>query len=105
MKTYGLQECNTDGTACTSALGNFLTKPGVPASPAGSEKIKGTPCPTPPETPTSEPRPTTAHPYPDGYAGRPAERLVQVKGLGIFVPAPEPCASVGFPGMDEWSPA
>ena len=42
VKTYGLQECNTDGTACTSALGNFLAKPGVPASPAGSEKIKGT---------------------------------------------------------------
>jgi len=42
VKTYGLQECNTDGTACTSALGNFLAKPGVPASPAGNEKIKGT---------------------------------------------------------------
>ncbi len=42
VKTFGLQECNTDGTACTSALGNFLAKPGVPASPAGSEKIKGT---------------------------------------------------------------
>lgn len=42
VKTFGLQECNTDGTACTSALGNFLAKPGVPASPAGSEQIKGT---------------------------------------------------------------
>jgi hypothetical protein len=42
VKTYGLQECNTDATNCTSALGNFLVKPGVPASPAGSEKIKGT---------------------------------------------------------------
>ena len=41
VKTYGLQECNTDGTACTSALGNFLAKPGAPASPAGSEKIQG----------------------------------------------------------------
>ncbi len=41
VKTYGLQECKTDGTACTSALGNFLAKGGVPASPAGSEKIKG----------------------------------------------------------------
>ena len=41
VKTFGLQECAPDGTACTSALGNFLAKPGVPASPAGSEKIKG----------------------------------------------------------------
>ena len=41
VKTYGLQECKLDGTSCTSALGNFLAKPGVPASPAGSEKIKG----------------------------------------------------------------
>lgn len=42
VKTFGLQECNTDGSGCTSALGNFLAKTGVPASPAGSEKIKGT---------------------------------------------------------------
>jgi hypothetical protein len=48
VKTYGLQECDTDFTHCTSALGNFLAKdskvPGgsrVSASPAGSEKIKG----------------------------------------------------------------
>lgn len=41
VKTFGLQECNTDATHCTSALGNFTAKPGVPASPAGSEKIKG----------------------------------------------------------------
>ncbi len=41
VKTFGLQECNTDATNCTSALGNFLAKPSVPASPAGSEKIKG----------------------------------------------------------------
>ena len=47
VKTFGLQECNTDFTSCTSALGNFIEKASkvgaapVPASPAGSEKIKG----------------------------------------------------------------
>ncbi len=51
VKTYGLQECRIDGSHCTSALGNFLAKPSadgistVPASPAGSEKIKGQPVP------------------------------------------------------------
>jgi hypothetical protein len=33
VKTFGLQECNTDSTGCTSELGNFLN------SPAGTEKI------------------------------------------------------------------
>ena len=41
VKTFGLQECDTSGGHCTSALGNFLAKPGAPASPAGSENIKG----------------------------------------------------------------
>lgn len=41
VKTFGLQECNVDGTACTSELGNYLAKPGIPASPAGIEQIKG----------------------------------------------------------------
>lgn len=35
VKTFGLQQCNPDGTRCTSVFGNF------PNSPAGSEKIRG----------------------------------------------------------------
>ena len=35
VKTFGLQECNTDYTGCTSVFGNY------PNSPAGSEKIRG----------------------------------------------------------------
>ncbi|UZJ25789.1 hypothetical protein RHODO2019_04925 [Rhodococcus antarcticus] len=35
VKTFGLQECNTDATGCTSELGNF------PNSPAGTQKIHG----------------------------------------------------------------
>ncbi len=35
VKTFGLQQCNADGTNCTSVFGNFLT------APAGNEKIHG----------------------------------------------------------------
>jgi len=35
VKTLGLQECNTNGTACTSELGNF------PNSPAGIQRLRG----------------------------------------------------------------
>jgi hypothetical protein len=35
VKTFGLQECAPDGTACTSEFGNF------PNSPAGTEKVRG----------------------------------------------------------------
>jgi hypothetical protein len=35
VKTFGLQQCNPDGTDCTSVFGNF------PNSPAGTEKIAG----------------------------------------------------------------
>ncbi|GAC1396028.1 MAG: hypothetical protein NVSMB65_15150 [Chloroflexota bacterium] len=35
VKTFGLQQCNADGTNCTSVFGNF------PTSPAGTEKIHG----------------------------------------------------------------
>lgn len=35
VKTFGLQECNPDGTACTSEFGNFAN------SPAGTERIAG----------------------------------------------------------------
>jgi len=35
VKTFGLQECNTDATACTSEFGNF------PHSPAGTERFHG----------------------------------------------------------------
>lgn len=35
VKTFGLQQCNPDGSGCTSVFGNF------PNSPAGSEKIQG----------------------------------------------------------------
>lgn len=35
VKTFGLQQCNSDGSNCTSVFGNF------PNSPAGTEKIKG----------------------------------------------------------------
>jgi hypothetical protein len=35
VKTFGLQECNTDATGCTSELGNF------PNSTGGTEKIHG----------------------------------------------------------------
>jgi len=35
VKTFGLQQCNADGTTCTSVFGNF------PNAPAGSEKIHG----------------------------------------------------------------
>jgi len=35
VKTFGLQQCNADGTNCTSVFGNF------PTSPAGNEKIHG----------------------------------------------------------------
>ena len=35
VKTFGLQECNTDATACTSEFGNY------PNSPAGTERIHG----------------------------------------------------------------
>ena len=50
VKTFGIQECNTDGTACTSELGNFQAKQvtldggsteSVPASPAGTQKVMG----------------------------------------------------------------
>lgn len=44
VKTHGLRECKTDGTADTSALSSLLAKPSVPtspASPASSEKFKG----------------------------------------------------------------
>ncbi len=40
VKTFGLQECNTDATACTSEFGNFLKGP---TSPAGTERIHGHP--------------------------------------------------------------
>ena len=66
VKTFGLQECNTDATACTSEFGNF------PNSPAGTERIHGhavdytpgTPCPTPRGTPTSGPTPPSSSPSP-----------------------------------------
>ncbi len=65
VKTFGLQECNTDGTACTSALGNF------PNSPAGSEKIKGTSYPY-----------DAGHALPDGEGntnfGSASEKLVTI---------------------------
>ena len=35
VKTFGLQECNPDATACTSEFGNY------PNSPAGTERIHG----------------------------------------------------------------
>ena len=35
VKTFGIQECNTDYTGCTSVFGNYAN------SPAGSEKIRG----------------------------------------------------------------
>ncbi len=35
VQTFGLQECNTNGTACTSELGNF------PNSPAGTQRLRG----------------------------------------------------------------
>jgi len=35
VKTFGLQQCNADGTNCTSVFGNF------PTAPAGNEKIHG----------------------------------------------------------------
>jgi len=35
VKTFGLQQCNADGTTCTSVFGNF------PTAPAGNEKIHG----------------------------------------------------------------
>ena len=35
VKTFGLQECNIDATACTSEFGNY------PNSPAGTERILG----------------------------------------------------------------
>jgi len=35
VKTFGLQECNTDYTGCTSVFGNYAN------SPAGTEKIRG----------------------------------------------------------------
>jgi len=35
VRTLGLQECNTNGTACTSELGNF------PNSPAGIQRLRG----------------------------------------------------------------
>lgn len=35
VKTFSLQQCNADGTNCTSAFGDF------PNSPAGSERIRG----------------------------------------------------------------
>lgn len=48
VKTFGLQECNTDATACTSEFGNF------PNSPAGTERIHGQQIPY-----------TAGHPLPD----------------------------------------
>ena len=35
VKTFGIQECNTDYTGCTSVFGNYAD------SPAGTEKIRG----------------------------------------------------------------
>ena len=35
VKTFGIQECNTDYTGCTSVFGNYAN------SPAGTEKIRG----------------------------------------------------------------
>ena len=35
VKTFGIQECNTDYTGCTNVFGNYAN------SPAGSEKIRG----------------------------------------------------------------
>lgn len=35
VKTFGIQECKTDYTGCTSVFGNYAN------SPAGSEKIRG----------------------------------------------------------------
>lgn len=35
VKTFGLQECNVDGTGCTSEFGNFKN------SPAGTERVAG----------------------------------------------------------------
>jgi hypothetical protein len=37
VKTFGLQECNTDATGCTSELGNFKNSPAA----GGTEKIHG----------------------------------------------------------------
>lgn len=48
VKTFGLQECNVDGSACTSEFGNF------PNSPAGTERINGKLVPY-----------TAGHPLPD----------------------------------------
>jgi len=41
VKTFSLQQCNADGSNCTSAFGDFADAKGVPASPAGTEKIAG----------------------------------------------------------------
>lgn len=35
VKTFGLQQCNPDGTNCTSVFGNF------PTSPAGTQRVAG----------------------------------------------------------------
>ena len=48
VKTFGLQECATDATGCTSVFGNY------PNSPAGTERIHGTQIPY-----------TAGHPLPD----------------------------------------
>lgn len=65
VKTFGLQECNTDATGCTSEFGNF------PNSPAGTERIHG-------QTIDY----TAGHPLPDTAGntnfGTPANKLVTI---------------------------
>jgi len=64
VKTFGLQECNGDGTSCTSEFGNY------PHSPAGAEKIHG-----------QQLRFTAGHPLPDAgntNFGTAADKLVGI---------------------------